>query len=288
MANDPAVLIYYKDILISCADWDADVFGWYCRLLFQQADKPTGLPDDLDDIALLAGVKGSQFERFKLCWKRTLEAKFPKNEQGNRQNSKMKKVIDSRKDYSEKQSKRGIIGFFIKNARQLFKITDEQADTLSTLLSKEDLVSKTKEERLFCYKRTLIALLGNVNVDVIVDNLKGGKGENVLAKFKDEPEWWRVEMAAFLSDTAWKSDFCKMKSISNEELTKRMNDWVNNIHLISDFKDCAALKRHFTHSYAKWVQNGGFSQAKGKKTASSQGFHEAPPQGTDYSNQSFD
>jgi hypothetical protein len=283
MAKDPAFLMYYKQWLVSTAGWDADIRGWYINLLCHQADKPEGLPSDLESVAELAGVKISQFKRFEDGWKRTLEAKFKKNKNGNLINQKQEMVLNDRKDYSENQSRRGIIGFFIKNARSTFRITDDQATQLSILLSKEDLVNKTKEERLECYKRTLIALIGNVNVDVIINGLKGGAGGNKsLPKFKEEPDWWMGERGNFLGDVVWKKDFAEKKNVGYEDLTKRMNDFVTNIHLISDFKDCAALKKHFLFSYNKWVENGGHS-AKEMRHAKSNGFIEVP-KNIDYEN----
>lgn len=283
MAKDPAFLMYYKQWIVSTASWDADIRGWYINLLCHQADKPEGLPNDLESLAELAGVKISQYKRFEDGWKRTLEAKFKKNKEGNLVNLKQETVLNERKDYSLNQSRRGIIGFFIKNARSIFRITDEQATALSVLLSKEDLVNKSKEERLECYKRTLIALLGNVNVDVIINGLKGGEGgKKGLPKFKEEPDWWVVERGNFLGDIEWKRDFSNKKNISFDELTKRMNEFITNLHLLSDFKDCAGLKKHFLHSYNKWVENGGRT-AKEVRAGKSNGFIEAPA-GIDYEN----
>lgn len=126
MAKDPAFLMYYKDILVSSADWDADELGWYTRLICHQADKPEGLPNDLEKLAILAGVKMSQFERFKECWKRTLQARFKANDDGLLADEKQAKVLTERKEYTEKQSIRGSVGAFIKKNRALFPFTDKE------------------------------------------------------------------------------------------------------------------------------------------------------------------
>lgn len=178
MAKDPAFLMYYKQWLVSTAGWDADIRGWYINLLCHQADKPDGLPNDLESIAELAGVKISQYDRFDECWKRTLEAKFKANGQGKLINEKQEKVINSRKEFSEKQARRGLIGYFIKLTRQHYEVSEDQANELYRALEFEELLPKPKSERLECYKRTLIAILGNVDVNVIGNTNTGGVGAN--------------------------------------------------------------------------------------------------------------
>lgn len=177
MAKDPAFLMYYKQWLVSTAGWDADIRGWYINLLCHQADKPDGLPPDLESVAELAGVKNSQFSRFSECWKRTLEAKFKANEQGKLINEKQQTVINNRKEFSEKQAKRGLIGYFIKLTKQHYEVSEDQANELYRALEFEELLPKSKEDRFECYKRTLIAILGNVDVNVIGNVNKGGVGE---------------------------------------------------------------------------------------------------------------
>lgn len=174
MAKDPAFLMYYKQWIVSTAGWDADIRGWYINLLCHQADKPDGLPDDIEMIAELAGVRHSQFRRFSECWKRTLEAMFKANGQGKLINLVQDKVLKDRRDYSEKQAIRGLIGYFIKVTRQHFTINEVQANELYKALEYENIAGKkTKEEKWECYKRTLIAILGNVDVNVIGNVDKG-------------------------------------------------------------------------------------------------------------------
>lgn len=185
MAKDPAFLMYYKQWLVSTAGWDADVRGWYINLLCHQADKHTlearGLPDDIEVLAELAGVKISQFERFKECWKRTLEAKFKKIADGFLINPRLDTILQDRRDFSEKQSTRGLLGYYIKIARKETELTDAQAEDLYRQLEKEDFPNKNKKERLECLKRTLQAII-NVNVDLSMYLTKGGSGENQIKK----------------------------------------------------------------------------------------------------------
>ena len=184
MAQDPAVLLYYKDILVSCADWDEDALGWYFRLLCHQADKPNGLTNDIESLALLAGVKFSKYSRFSECWERTLKAKFKIMQDGTLVNEKLKKVIDKRNEYSATQTERGIIGYFIKITKNNSELSEETFKELYKALELDDLVPKSREERYECYKRTLIALLGNANAIVIINTIETKEGSGGEKKIK--------------------------------------------------------------------------------------------------------
>jgi len=184
MAQDPAFLLYYKDILVSCADMDADVLGWYTRLLCHQADKPDGLPNDPESLALLAGVKMSQYERFTSCWKHTLAAKFEANEQGLLQNPAQAGVIEARRDYKNKQSKRGIVGAFIKKIKGAHGFDNEQFKELSHLLVKSIINENEHEKIESILKHTLeayatsIYAIANAIVDIsIKEDSSLGKGK---------------------------------------------------------------------------------------------------------------
>lgn len=215
MAKDPAFLMYYKQWLVSTAGWDADVRGWYINLLCHQADKPAGLPADLESLAELAGVKHSQFSRFSECFKRTLQAKFKATAEGLLQNAKLETVINDRAEFTGKQTERGIIGAFIKRARAEKGISDAQAKQLYPLLAAEKLLSKNKEEREECYKRTLIALL--VNVNLIVNNIEnregpGEKGDTQLPQVQN-PDQYPVHVLMKI----WKDQFPNYPDDANND-----------------------------------------------------------------------
>lgn len=172
MAQDPAFLMYYKDIVTSCASWDADELGWYVRLLCHQADKPNGLENDLESLAILASVKFSQFERFKLCWERRLKAKFEANPSGLIVNRRQEEVINKRKEYSESQSIKGIIGSLIKKVKSVTSLTTEQTAYIASELESEDLLNKSKKEKLAMLQAVLVALLGNGNAIEIINTIE--------------------------------------------------------------------------------------------------------------------
>lgn len=183
MAKDPAFLMYYKDLLVSCADWDADELGWYTRLICHQADKPEGLPHDLEKLANLAGVKMSQFERFKECWKRTLQARFKANADGLLADEKQAKVLTERKEYTDKQSIRGSVGAFIKKNRALFPFTEKEWKDATRWLI--DYLKHHKQEWKNEGDKLIIHVLKAYASNIIVDvNADVNAEEN---KIKKEP-----------------------------------------------------------------------------------------------------
>lgn len=177
MAKDPAFLLYYKDILVSCADWDGDEIGWYTRLLCHQADKQEGLPKGLEELASLAGVKFSQFERFVSCWKRTLSAKFEENSEGLLINKVQDANLEKRRQFKEKQMKRGLVGAYVKKAKTARVWTAYQLTDLTMLLFDALKIENSKEENEQAYKRTLEAFIGNANAigNVNTDEFKKEK-----------------------------------------------------------------------------------------------------------------
>lgn len=118
MAKDPAFLFYYKDILVSCADWDADEVGWYTRLLSHQADKPQGLDPDLESLAALAGVKFSQYEHFVKRWEARIKKKYVLNEEGLLINIVQRDNLEKRRGYKGDQSEKGLFGYYVKLAKK--------------------------------------------------------------------------------------------------------------------------------------------------------------------------
>lgn len=175
MAQDPAFLVYYKDILVSCADWDADILGWYFRLLSHQADKQGGLNPNIESLALLAGVKFSQFDRFKRCWDENLSKKFELNEAGLLVNLVQAGYLSDRRDYKGKQAHRGLIGYFVKRIRKETNLTNQEIEQITPLLFQSLSTENSKSENEKCFKRTLKAYIGDVNGDHTVFN-KNNKG----------------------------------------------------------------------------------------------------------------
>ena len=174
MAKDPAFLIMYKDILVSCADWDPDVLGWYLRLLCHQADKQGGLSPDLENLAALANVKFSQYARFSECWERMLKHKFELNDEGLLINLVQDGYLKDRREYKDKQALRGLVGYYVKLLKKEKSLTPKQINDITPLLFECLSNENTKEENEGAFKRTLEAY--KEDVDAIADG--NGDGNN--------------------------------------------------------------------------------------------------------------
>lgn len=73
--KDPAFLLYYKDFDNDTADWEPEALGWYMRLLFFQAGNGH-IPSDIEEIAQIARVKFSEYQKFQSVWKKRISVKF--------------------------------------------------------------------------------------------------------------------------------------------------------------------------------------------------------------------
>lgn len=146
MAKDPAFLFMYRDWITTTSGWDADVRGWYINLLAHQADKPEGLTTDLESLAVLAGVKVSQYSRFCDCWNTILMYKFEVNGAGLLQETEQADHLEKRRRYKNKQEKWGIVGNFIKGLKQTHAFSEIQYKVLSKLLFNAIIELTGKEE----------------------------------------------------------------------------------------------------------------------------------------------
>lgn len=151
-SKDPAVLLYIDKWLTSTAEMDADVRGWYLNLTLHNYDKGS-LPAEVEKLALLAGVKFSEFARFETVFKDVLSKKFSKNEEGRLENPLTSHLIGSRERYKEKRSRAGNIGVVMKMAKdikgynskyldllkkELFELFDEDIEQYKNLKFLED------------------------------------------------------------------------------------------------------------------------------------------------------
>lgn len=246
MAEDPAFLVYYKDILVSCAHWDADILGWYFRLLSHQADKQGGLPDDLESLASLAGVKFSQFDRFNECWKRTLKAKFETNAEGLLYNLKQDNLLTGRRNYKVKQAKRGLVGSFMKKAKNLNRFTPHQLGLISEHLFLVIDPEYSKADNEGAYKRTVDAYIGivNGNTSTVLNSLEGAG--NLSAE---------TELPAATLEAAEMSQFTMTQNKNTEFikghwkifLTERLNDPPNKRMMFQTLPD-------YTSYFLNWIR----------------------------------
>jgi len=155
--KDPAILFYIDTWLSATAEMDSDVRGWYLNLILHQFDKKS-LPNDIEKLALLAGVKFSEFERFKQVFMQVLMQKFKLNDENRLENSYAKTVLQSREQFKDKRSKSGNIGVVIKVAIELGFSKDElnklkielyssESDKIETYKNKQVLMQVLEQMR---------------------------------------------------------------------------------------------------------------------------------------------
>lgn len=195
MPKDFYFKFFFKDWLVSTQGMDASARGWYINLLCQQADKHR-LPNDIELLADLAGVKFSEFQQFKEVFKRTLKLKFKLNENQEYYNERLDEVMQARKESSVNQSKRATIGVFIKNKRKKHPFTSEQWSAISGDLMKVDFTNKTKKEITKClsvrFNRMVEAVINNSNYNYNINSKeKGVVGEKTAYEVLNEnsPSW---------------------------------------------------------------------------------------------------
>lgn len=243
MSKDPAALFYIDKWLASTAEMDSDVRGWYLNLILHQFDKKD-LPDDVEKLALLAGVKHSEFDRFKQVYQQVLKQKFPKNENGRLENEVAKQILKNRELYKDKRSRSGKIGSIMK-----IVYADKAWNKKNTELLKEHLytltddeINELKDEQML--QQMLQHLLelyinGDVNEDSIID------GNKVLT--------WRNDFKTYLSET--KNAF---QEIAND------TDWISKQQEFHPKVDIiASLDRAF---FDYWGKEVGWRNKKSKKT----------------------
>lgn len=76
---------------------------------------------------------------------------------------------------------------------------------------------------------------------------------------------WRAECSSFLKDEYYKVNFSRNKSIPLGNVEELMRNFVLKLNLENDFKNTAALKKHFVHHYSKHIEGkvyNGFSNSK--------------------------
>jgi hypothetical protein len=147
--KDPAALFFIDTWLSATAEMDSDVRGWYLNLILHQYDKKD-LPNDAEKLAVLAGVKFSEFERFKQVLEQVLMQKFKQNESGRLENAYAKSIIEGREKFKDVRSKSGNIGVVIKTALTIKGFKDKYIDRLKQELftMDEEEINKHKDKQM--------------------------------------------------------------------------------------------------------------------------------------------
>lgn len=183
--KDPAVLFYISDWLTSTAEMDADCRGWYLNLLLHNYDKGS-LPNDIETLANLAGVKFSEYERFKQVFEQVLKHKFEQNSEQRLNNPRTNEILKRREVFKEKRSQAGKMSYLIRYFKKTFKreMTKDLEEYIKSNMTYEYLenIDLKNEQVLKQVFKQMFELYrnGNGNENKVIK--KGGEGGKTKSK----------------------------------------------------------------------------------------------------------
>jgi hypothetical protein len=117
MAKDPAALFYIDHWLVATREMRADCRGWYLNLVLHQF-KSGDLPNDIEELANLAGVRISEFVLFQQVFQQVLKQKFEVLPTNRLRDLDAAEIIRSRELYKDKRAAAGRMSAFIKFIRK--------------------------------------------------------------------------------------------------------------------------------------------------------------------------
>lgn len=172
MAKDPAFLFYSKDFYEGTRTMLPKERACLVDLMIYQHQNGA-IPNDLERVAMYCnGIDEATLEA-------TLKAKFKLTDKG-WISLKMREVIDSRLQFSSKQSDNGIVGQFFKKAKATLNKHDYQAirDYVFNVYTKQKLILELKKDGATheALLEALLKHLANENEDVNEDVVKDYKG----------------------------------------------------------------------------------------------------------------
>jgi uncharacterized protein YdaU (DUF1376 family) len=112
--------LYYRRLLTSTIGWSDAEFGAYVRLLIHQFDNNNHIPDDMDELSLIA-------PSVKKNWKR-LQKKFKANEDGNLFNEVMSDIFNDIQGKKKINSENGAKGGRPKKAKAFKNENQNETD----------------------------------------------------------------------------------------------------------------------------------------------------------------
>jgi hypothetical protein len=176
MAKDPAALFYISNWLTSTAELKSDERGWYLNLILHQFDKGD-LPSEVEELAHLAGVRISEYNKFATSWQHVLQQKFNMCcDNGRIKNSVAAEIIRAREIFKDKKSGAGKMSSVVKKAMLL----SDDPGFIDYVKENFDLNDLSKSQHLLQQMLQLyINTITNKDIDVI---RKEGMGENQTAE----------------------------------------------------------------------------------------------------------
>ena len=236
--KDPAALLYIDTWLSSTAEMDADCRGWYLNLLLHQYDKKD-LPNDIERLAVLAGVKFSEYERFKQVFEQVLKQKFKQTESGRLANENASEIIRKRETFKDKRSQSGKIGYVIKFAMNEVSKDSEFLEYLKNTINFEEIETNDKQVLKQMLKQVLKLY---INGDGDGDKVKNGldtRTKNfeflVLSNAK-YPEQMLKDFCNYWTEPNKSKSKMRFELQQTWDLGRRLQTWANNQSKFSNEK----------------------------------------------------
>lgn len=230
--KDPAALLYIDTWLTSTSGMDADTRGWYLNLILHQYDKKD-LPNDIEELAVLAGVKFSEYKRFEHVFEHVFEQKFKINEKGRLENEIAKEIIRKRESFIDKRSGAGKMSYFLKYIIKNFKPKKDHLQFIkdNVDLSSIDLKNEQMIKHLFEHLSELF-INGDGDKDIIT---------------------WREDFNIYMSELNFEYE----KLILDSEFIKSQEEFYPNVDI------SLSLKKAVTQF---WGIDKGWKHKKKQKT----------------------
>lgn len=193
--KDPAVLFYVSDWLTSTAEMDSDVRGWYLNLILHNYDKKS-LPNDIETLAVLAGVRFSEFKRFEHVFEHVFKQKFEQDENGRLSNRKTDTILRARENFKDERSKAGKVSYIMRYMAKNFTKEYKNKELRDFTKVNFDLNTDLKNEQVFkqVFKQ-VFELYRNENEnesidrDIVIFNNKDNENFESENTFED---WWNL------------------------------------------------------------------------------------------------
>ena len=250
----------YKEWLVSTSDMPADVRGWYINLLCHQADKGD-LPTDMEDLATLAGVKISEYERFKQQYNQWLHQKFNQMVNGRLQNKKLGVILERRNSTKEKKTNSAMIAVFIKKKRKEVTLEETQWKQASTGLMALDIDYLNKNEIYQKYSEWftvwLNQMVNHTNNNSNSNYNSNDKGKGGVGEKPTDPELLALEVVRDEVANAyeWQFGLCRDYQLSAAELNGYLEKFYKEIWNDGEReKTVKDYKKHF-HRWLKGKLN---------------------------------
>jgi hypothetical protein len=146
--KDPAALFYINDWLTATMEMDADCRGWYLNMILHQFDKGS-LPNDIEKLAVLCGVKFSEFTRFEHVFEHVLKHKFEQDDEGRLKNKTASRIIKSREFFLDKRSKAGRVSYLLRYMKSNYGKQYRDSKLQKFVKERADLSIDFKDEEMF-------------------------------------------------------------------------------------------------------------------------------------------